>query len=287
MGKLDGKVAFITGAARGQGRSHAQLLAEEGADIVGIDVCRQIETVGYPMSTAKDLEETVRLVKKTGRRMVARQADVRDTAALSEALAAGQARFGRLDIVCANAGIMAHQMPPYSKSEQAWQDSIGTMLTGVWNTLRLTAPILIQGGRGGSIVITSSTAGLTSKWTTFDGGFDGYTASKFGVVGLMRSYAGRLAQYNIRVNTVHPTGVATPMVVNDYFPEFMKVHSEVAARSQNALPVPVVEAVDVSRAVLYLVSDDGRYVTGSTFTVDAGLTTVAGPDGTALQSTVP
>jgi SDR family mycofactocin-dependent oxidoreductase len=277
MGKLDGKVAFITGAARGQGRSHAQLLAEEGADIIGIDVCRDIDSTPYPLGTREELAETAALVEETGQRMVAIEADVRDAAALGEALARGVSELGRLDIVIANAGILANGLPPFEKSEQEWTDTIDINLTGVWHTLRLTAPILRDQSQGGAIVITSSTAGLKASWTNFDGGYDGYIASKFAVVGLMRAYAGALAPYDIRVNTIHPTGVDTPMVINDQFPLLMEAFPELAATSQNALPVEILQPIDVSRALLYLVSDDGRYVTGSTFSIDAGLTTVSRP----------
>ena len=274
MGQLDGKVAFITGAARGQGRSHAQALAAEGADIVGVDICAQLDTVSYPMATREDLDETVGLVEKHGRRMLARQADVRNLAAVRSAAEAALAEFGRLDIVVANAGILAHSLPPYANSEQAWRDSIDTMLTGVWNTLQATVPHLIDGGRGGSVVITSSAAGLRAQTTERSGGADGYFAAKFGVIGLMKAYAGALAEHNIRVNSLHPTGVNTPMVVNDFFRAWIQAHPKVAANVVNALPVQMIEASDVSNAVLFLVCDTGRYVTGLEMTVDAGVTTV-------------
>lgn len=284
MGKLDGKVAFITGAARGQGRSHALVLAEEGADIIGIDLCGQLETVDYEMSTPDDLAETVALVEKAGRRMVARQADVRDRGALLGALQAGLDEFGRLDIVLANAGIMAHDVSPGPLSEQKFRDSLDIMVTGVWNTLQVTVPVLVEAGRGGAIVLTSSTAGVRVITTNFDGGMDGYNAAKFAVIGLMTSYAGRLAEHNIRVNAVAPTGVGTKMVVNEHFGKFMAANPHVANAYQNALPVPMIEPVDVSRAILFLTSDDGRYVTGHTMVVDAGMTTVGvgGGAGTAL-----
>jgi SDR family mycofactocin-dependent oxidoreductase len=274
MGQLDGKVAFITGAARGQGRSHAEALAAEGADIVGIDICAQLDTVAYPMATPEDLEETAALVEKQGRRMIAHTADVRDLAAVRAAVDAGLAEFGRLDIVLANAGVMAHSLPPYENSEQAWKTSIDTMLTGVWNTLQATVSHLISGGRGGSIVITSSAAGLRAQTTERSGGADGYFAAKFGVVGLMKAYAGALGEYNIRVNSIHPCGVDTPMVVNNFFPNWIAAHPKTASLLVNALPTELVEPADVSNAVLFLVSDTGRYVTGLTMTVDAGLTTV-------------
>jgi SDR family mycofactocin-dependent oxidoreductase len=275
MGKLDGQVVFITGAAGGQGRSHALLLAEEGADIIAVDICEQIGTVGYPMATLEDLEETVAMVEKLDRRIVARKADVRDRAALASAVQDGVAELGRLDIVLANAGVMAFQMAPYERSEAAWKDSLDTMLTGVWNTLQVTVPILIEADNGGAIVITSSGAGTRVVTTNFDGGYDGYNVAKHGMVALMRSYAGRLARHNIRVNTVHPTAVATPMIVNDFFGEWASNEAEIVAAFTNALPVANVEAIDISRGILYLVSQDGRYVTGHTLHIDAGQTTVS------------
>ena len=275
MGKLDGKVAFITGAARGMGRSHAVLLAEEGADIIGVDICEDIATCNYPLGTDEDLEETVRLVEKTGRRMVARKGDVRRRLDLKEALDEGLARFGRLDIVLANAGISNYQTAPYERSEEAWQDTLDVCLTGVWNTLQVAAPVLIEGGRGGAIVITASTAGTRVVTTNFDGGFDSYTAAKHGVVGLMRSYAGRLSRHGIRVNTIHPTTTETPLGRDERYMRWAAEETELIATFNHALPIPSIEAIDISRGILYLVSDDGRYVTGQTLHVDGGNTTVA------------
>jgi SDR family mycofactocin-dependent oxidoreductase len=284
MGKLEGKVAFITGAARGQGRSHALTLAEEGADIIGVDLCTQLDSVDYPMSTPEDLEETVQLVEKLDRRMVAVKADVRDRSALESAVQKGLTEFGRLDIVLANAGIMAHDVKPGPGSEQKFRDSLDVMAVGVWNTLQVTVPVLIEAGRGGAIVLTSSTAGVRVITTNFDGGMDGYNAAKFAVTGLMSSYAGRLAEYGIRVNAVAPTGVGTKMVMNEHFGKFMEANPHVANAYQNALPVPLIEPVDVSKGILYLVSDEGRYVTGHTLVIDAGMTSVGvgGAGGTAL-----
>jgi SDR family mycofactocin-dependent oxidoreductase len=282
MGKLDGKVVFITGAARGQGRSHAVLLAEEGADIIGIDICEQVPTVGYPMATQDDLDETVCLVEKTGRRMYAAKADVRDQAELKAAFEAGFAEFGRIDVVLANAGVMDFQIKPYPNSEQAWKDSIDIMLTGVWNTLQATVPKLIEQNEGGSIIITASTAGTRVVTTNFDGGVDGYNAAKHGLKALMTGYAGKLAPLNIRVNSVHPTAVSTPMVVNEFFGEWAQHEPEILAAYTNAMPVINIEAIDVSRAVLFLVSDDGRYITGHALVIDGGQTTVS-TGGTALQ----
>lgn len=266
-GKLEGKVAFITGAARGQGRSHAVRLAQEGADIIAVDLCAQVETVGYPMATSEDLHETVQMVEALDRRIVASETDVRDRAALQAAFDAGIAEFGGVDIVLANAGIAALNLAP---SEAEWQDVVDINLTGVYNTIEVAKPSLIQRG-GGAIVITSSTAGLNGIGGDTPGGL-AYTAAKHGVVGLMRGYANYLAEHSIRVNTVHPTGVNTPMVVNETMQKFLEQDPQMGQAMANALPVPMIEAVDISNAILYLVSDDGRYVTGVTLPVDAGFT---------------
>lgn len=266
-GKLAGKVAFITGAARGQGRSHAVRLAQEGADIIAVDLCAQVETVGYPMATPEDLQETVREVEALDRRIVATQTDVRDRTALQSAFDTGVAELGGVDIVLANAGIAALSLNPV---EEEWQDVLDINLTGVYNTIEVAKPSLIERG-GGSIVITSSTAGLNGIGGNTPGGL-AYTAAKHGVVGLMRGYANYLAAHSIRVNTVHPTGVNTPMVVNETMQKFLEQDPQMGQAMANALPVPMLEAVDISNAILYLVSDDGRYVTGVTLPVDAGFT---------------
>ena len=268
MGKLDGKVAFITGAARGQGRSHAIRLAEEGANIIAVDICAQIATVPYPMSTPDDLEQTVKEVESLDRRIVAVEADVRDGAALQAAFDAGVAELGPVDIVLANAGIAPMSMSPQAAE---WQDVLDVNLTGVYNTVQAAVPSMIERGAGGAIVLTSSTAGINGIGGNSPGGL-GYTASKHGVVGLMRSYANILAPHNIRVNTVHPTGVNTPMVVNDAMQEFLTSDPSLSNAMANALPVPMIEALDISNAILWLVSDDARYVTGVTLPVDAGFT---------------
>jgi SDR family mycofactocin-dependent oxidoreductase len=265
-GKLDGKVAFITGAARGQGRSHAIRLAREGADVIAVDICAQIKSVPYPMATSGDLAETVKAVEETGRRIVAREADVRDEAALRAAFDAGAAELGPVDIVLANAGIA-----PMSRQDHdhAWQDAIDVNLTGVFNTVETAIPSMIERGQGGAIVLTSSTAGSIGSGNPNRGSL-GYTAAKHGVVGLMRSYANMLARHSIRVNTVQPTGVRTPMVVNEALQEFLTANPDFSQTLANALPVDMVEAEDVSNAIVFLVSDDGRYVTGITLPVDAG-----------------
>jgi SDR family mycofactocin-dependent oxidoreductase len=272
MGTLDGRVAFISGGARGQGRSHAVRLAEEGADIVTFDICESLDTVAYQGATDADLAETVKLVENHGRRIIARKADVRDQAAVQAVLDEGVAEFGRVDIVLANAGIMP-LLGEKGERRQAWHDSIDIMLTGVLHTCEAAIPRLIEQGEGGAIVITSSLAGLKGPIRDLDvknDGFLGYVAAKHGVVGLMRSYANCLGPYSIRCNTVHPTGVNTPMVANPEFAQLSQEHPSLVEAMRNALPIPMVEAVDISNAIVYLVSDAGRYVTGAAMPVDAG-----------------
>jgi SDR family mycofactocin-dependent oxidoreductase len=273
-GQFEGKVAFITGAARGQGRSHAVRFAEEGADIIALDLCDQIASVAYPMPTREDLDETVNLVEKTGRRIVAEQGDVRDFERVKTVVAQGVAELGRLDFVLANAGIL----PAVGEERHelaAYLDSVDVLLNGVYYTVEAALPALVDHGDGGAIVITSSTAGLISLCPTFSSrshGLAGYHAAKHGVVGLMRYYATSLAEKNIRVNTVHPTGVATPMIVNEPFAQLMAEHPEGASALQAPLPVELVEAADVSEAMVYLCGRSGRYITGITLPVDGGIT---------------
>ncbi|MBB5158651.1 mycofactocin-coupled SDR family oxidoreductase [Saccharopolyspora phatthalungensis] len=272
MGKLAGKVAFITGAARGQGRSHAVRLAREGADIIAIDTTAKVETVPYALSSAEDLSETVRLVEALDRRIVARDADVRDSVALAKAVNDGIAAFGRLDIVLANAGISS-PAPTLEMSDETWQDMIDINLTGVWKTLKASVPHIIDGGRGGAVVITSSIAAIHANQNIAH-----YSAAKAGLVMLMKVMAKELAPHSIRVNTVHPTTVATKMVLNDaayrlFRPDIenpSRADFEAAARTLNRMPVAALEPSDVSNAVLYLVSDDARYVTGTMQVIDAG-----------------
>jgi SDR family mycofactocin-dependent oxidoreductase len=273
MGSLEGKVAFITGAARGQGRSHAVRLAEEGADIIAVDICAQMSAVEYPMSTPEDLEETVRLVEALDRRIVATQADVRDRAGLQAALDAGLAQFGHVDIVLANAGILTSNGDTGVDEEETWRQVVDANLGGVWRTVRLAIPHMIERGRGGAIVLTSSTAGLKAIDGSEGVAFESYTAAKHGVVGLMRAFAKSLAPHSIRVNSVHPTGVNTPMIVNEAIERMLAAREATGVQTlKNLLPVEMVEPVDISNAVLWLVSDAARYVTGVTLPVDAGFT---------------
>ncbi|MEU7633970.1 mycofactocin-coupled SDR family oxidoreductase [Nocardia sp. NPDC049220] len=272
MSGVSEKVAVITGAARGQGRSHAMRLAEQGVDIVAVDICEPIASMPYPMATPDELAETVSLVERAGQRAVGVQADVRDGAALSDSVAKAVADFGgRLDIVVANAGVSTIRPTEGTSNEQIWQDTVDINMTGVWHTVEACLPHMLEAGYGGSIILISSTAGLKGLvGATGTPATLAYTASKHGVVGLMRAYAVRLAKHSIRVNTVHPTGVRTPMVENPDLYSYYTQHPEDAAMMRNALPVEAVDARDISSAVVWLASDAARYVTGVTLPVDAG-----------------
>ncbi|MDF2978989.1 MAG: family mycofactocin-dependent oxidoreductase [Actinomycetospora sp.] len=273
-GRMEGKVVLITGAARGQGRAHAVRLAQEGADVIAVDSCAGIDTVvgKYPPATREDLDQTVVEVEKAGGRIVARVADVRDQAALDAAVADGVAELGRLDGVVANAGIASYGRA-WELDEATWQDMIDVNLTGVWHTAKAAIPRLIDAGRGGAMVFTSSI-----------GGFKGiqqvghYVSAKHGIVGLMRNLANELAPYRVRVNTVHPTNVDTHMIQNPgtwgmFAPDDPEPTQEKAIpgfTSLNALEIPWIESVDVANAVLFLLSDEARYITGAALPVDAG-----------------
>jgi (+)-trans-carveol dehydrogenase len=267
-------VAFITGAARGQGRSHAVRLAEEGADIVAVDICAQVDSVEYPMATPEDLERTVAQVEALDRRIIAAEADVRDYVQLAKVLDDAVAQLGRLDIVCANAGIYS-QGQLADLSEQTWQDMIDVNLTGVWHSCKAAIPHLIAGGQGGSIIITSSAVGLTATPNVGH-----YGAAKHGIVGLMRTLALELAPHMIRVNSVHPTAVDTDMIQNESLYRTMVPDREHPTREEaasvlqtlNALPIPWMEPRDVSNAILFLASEEARYITGAALPVDAGMT---------------
>ena len=269
MGKLDGKVALITGAARGQGRSHAVHLAAQGADIVAIDSLAGLTTVDYPPATQSDMDETVKAVESLDRRIVAVKADVRDFAAMRAAYERGAAELGPVDIVVANAGICPLGSAE-SDPQQAFIDTISVNLIGVWNSVYLPAQDMLSRGRGGAIVLISSMQGLSGRGADGTGGGLGYAASKHGVVGLMRSFANWLSPHGIRVNSLHPTGVATPMALNEVVGRFIEENPQAREMTANLMPVDLIDPSDVSNAILYLVSDDGRYVTGVTLPVDAG-----------------
>jgi SDR family mycofactocin-dependent oxidoreductase len=271
-GLLAGQVAVVTGAARGQGRSHALALAREGASIIALDACAPIATVPYPLSAKADLETTAEQVEALGSRVVHGVVDVRDLAEMDQFIRDAVADLGRLDIVCANAGISTPS-PTLEMTEETWQTTIDINLTGVWKTCKATVPHIVAGNRGGSVIITSSSATAMISQNIAH-----YTASKHGLIGFMRVLAKELAPYRIRVNTLHPTGVNTPMILNEpmyrlFRPDLAdptREDFEASARSHHALGVSAVEPEDVSAAVIYLAGPSGRYVTGSTFMLDAG-----------------
>jgi len=273
-GRVEGKVAFITGAARGQGRSHAVRLAEEGADIIAVDICGPATSnTQIAPATPDDLAETADLVKNLGRRIVTEQVDVRDYDALKSAVDSGVEQLGRLDIICANAGIGNGGQTLDHTSEADWTDMIDVNLSGVWKSVKAGVPHLISQGQGGSIILTSSVGGLKAYPHTGH-----YIAAKHGVVGLMRTFAVELGQHSIRVNSVHPTNVNTPLFMNEgtmklFRPDLTNPGPDdlaVAAQFMHVLPIGWVEPVDISNAVLFLASDESRYITGLPMTVDAG-----------------
>ncbi len=272
-GRVEGKVAFITGAARGQGRAHAVRLAQEGADIIAIDICKPIDTVEFALGSPEDLAETADLVKGQNRRIYTAEVDVRDYDALNAAVDAGVEQLGRLDIIVANAGIGNGGGPLDKITEHVWDDMMDVNLTGVWKTVKAGVPHVLAGGRGGSIILTSSVGGLKSYPNTGH-----YIAAKHGVVGLMRSFAVELGQHNIRVNSVHPTNVNTPLFMNDVTKRLFRPDLEnptaddmaVVAQMMHVLPIGWVEPEDIANAVLFLASDEARYITGVTLAIDAG-----------------
>ncbi|SHN39857.1 mycofactocin-coupled SDR family oxidoreductase [Cryptosporangium aurantiacum] len=268
MGRIDGQVVWVTGAGRGQGRSHAVRLAEEGADVLVTDVCAPISpALPYQLATPEDLEETAELVRATGRRCLARRADVRDVDALRAAVADAVAELGNLNTVVANAGVISSGRA-WELTEEAWNIVIGVNLTGVWNTARAAIPGMLAAGNGGSIVLISSAGGLRGHVP-----YAHYVASKHGVVGLARALSNELAEHGIRVNSVHPTGVSdTGLALNSSLEELAATHPLFGMGATNTL-APAVTPRDVSNAVLFLASDEGRYVTGLQMTVDAGSTT--------------
>jgi SDR family mycofactocin-dependent oxidoreductase len=260
-------VAFITGAARGQGRAHAVRLASEGANIVAVDICGDIDSMDYPNATPDELDETIKLVENEGRRIVAHQADVRDADRLQQVVDEGVREFGRLDIVIANAGII--RLGGDGDRRQIFRDIVDVNLVGVWNTVEAALPALIDGGRGGSIVLTSSSAGLKGTGTD-RAGAQAYTAAKRGLVGLMQVWANELAQHWIRVNTIHPTGVATGMVMNEAMGKLIESGDVAIAAMQNALPIQILMPEDIAGAVAWLTSDEAKFITGVAWPLDAG-----------------
>ncbi len=271
-GKLDGKVAFITGAARGQGRAHALRMAQEGADIIAVDISEPVPGLEYATASASDLQETVRLVEALDRRIVASEADVRDLPALTAAVDSGVAELGRLDIVLANAGILSFGMVA-EMDERTWQNMIDINLTGVWKTMRAAIPHIQAGGRGGSVVLTSSTAAIQPNYA-----IGHYAAAKAGLVMLAQVAAKELAAESIRINVVQPTTADTEMVAHDasyrrFRPDLdqpTKDDFEGVLRTLNALPVGTIDVSDITNAIMFLASDESRYITGSAIAVTAG-----------------
>jgi (+)-trans-carveol dehydrogenase len=273
-GRVEGKVAFITGAARGQGRAHAVRLAQEGADIIAVDICKKIDTVDLiAASTPEDLAETADLVKGHNRRIYTAEVDVRDYDALKAALDTGVEQLGRLDIIVANAGIGNGGQTLDKTSERDWTAMIDINLGGVWKTVKAGVPHILAGGNGGSIILTSSVGGLKAYPHTGH-----YVAAKHGVVGLMRTFAVELGAQNIRVNSVHPTNVNTPLFMNDGTMKLFRPDLEnpgpddmkVVGQLMHTLPIGWVEPEDIANAVLFLASDEARYVTGVTLPIDGG-----------------
>ncbi|MFW0793865.1 mycofactocin-coupled SDR family oxidoreductase [Gordonia sp. CPCC 205515] len=272
--RLEGKVAFISGAARGQGRSHALRLAEEGADIIAVDICGPVTPdSAIAAATSADLAETVDLVKARNRRIVATEVDVRDQAALDAAVASGVEQLGRLDVIVANAGIGNGGETLDKTSESDWNDMINVNLAGVWKTVKAGVPHLLAGGNGGSIVLTSSVGGAKAYPNTGH-----YIAAKHGVLGLMKSFAVELGEHSIRVNSVLPTNVNTPMFMNEGTMKLFRPDLEnpgpddmkIVAQMMHVLPIGWVEPEDVSAAVAFLASDDARFITGVALPVDGG-----------------
>lgn len=273
-GRLGGKVAFVTGAARGVGRSTAVRLAGEGADVIALDLCAPLQDdQPYPGATEDDLDRTAREVEALGRRIVARRADVRDVEAVRATVDDGVAELGRIDVVAAVAGSVRMGSLTHETSEGEWEEMLGVNLTGAWNTVRAAIPRMIEQDEGGSIVIISSLAGLEGAPL-----IGAYTAAKHGVVGLMRTLALELGPHRIRVNTIHPGGIDTVMGLNDAWYRFFLPELESPTRQDyepimrriNALPVAVVDPEDIANALVFLASDEARYITGVTLPVDAG-----------------
>ena len=273
MGRMEGKVAFVTGAARGQGRSHAVRLAREGADIIAVDICRGFDASPADGATFEDLDVTAEMVKDAGGRVITAEVDVRDFDTLRATVDDGVEQMGRLDVIVANAGIGTTAGKLHKADEAVWQEMIDVNLSGVWKSVKAGVPHILNGGRGGSIVLTSSVAGAKAYSHTGH-----YVAAKHGVIGLMRSFAVELGQHMVRVNAVLPTHVNTPLLMNEatyraFRPELETPGPDDLApvcQSFHVLPIPWVTPDDISNAVLFLASDEARYVTGVALPVDAG-----------------
>ncbi|MFZ2178101.1 MAG: mycofactocin-coupled SDR family oxidoreductase [Rhodococcus sp. (in: high G+C Gram-positive bacteria)] len=262
--RFEGKVVFVTGAARGQGRAEAVRFAREGADIIAVDACTDFASTAYPGATQDDLAETVRLVEATGRRIIASVADVRDFDALAQALADGIAQLGRLDVVIANAGICSGALSWEITAEQ-WQETVDINLTGTFHTAKAAIPYLIAQGEGGAIVFISSVSGL--KGTPFTGH---YVATKHGVTGLAKTMANELGEHKIRVNTVHPAGVDTGMKVSDLHPLIARFASTLGPIYMNSLPYTIAQPEEIAAVVAWVCSDEAKYITGAQIPVDLG-----------------
>jgi (+)-trans-carveol dehydrogenase len=273
MGKLEARVALISGGARGQGRSHALTLAKEGADIIVFDICKQISSVEIAMARKSDLEETADMVRKTGRKVVAMEGDVRDTASLRDVVDAGLKQLGKIDIVVANAGILSFG-PTEALPDDVWDDMIAVNLTGVYKTVRAALPSMIERKKGGSIVLTSSTAALRPYANHIH-----YVAAKHGVTGIMRALAHEMAKHQIRVNCVAPAACHTDFIINPTVFQLFTGNGNIseedaipAFKTLNLMDEPWIYPQDVSNAIAWLVSDEARFVTGITLPVDLGLT---------------
>ncbi len=263
-GRFEGKVAFITGAARGQGRAEAIRLAEEGADILAVDLCEAVSTVTYDGATRADLEATEQAVVALGRRIVTRVVDVRDMEALQAAVDEGVAELGRLDVVVANAGICSYGLL-WELTEEQFRTMMDVNVVGTWHTLKAAVPTLIAQGTGGAVVVTSSVAGKKgAPWLSH------YVASKFAITGMAKTLANEVGQYGIRVVSVHPFGVDTPMGRDETLPALLADAPEQASIFGAILPPALIEPENVAAAVAYIASDDGRHLTGCEFVIDLG-----------------